>query len=196
MFTLLLACASVESGESAGAVDADEISDTDDGDDGTNAGIEINGEWASERLPAPEFAAVNRDGVGRNNGYLVDGPTVLWFYSVAQMPGCGSGDCGFTDTQVEFADLGVELIGVSFDEPAANQELAQAVGFDFELWTDTDRTLALYYGAIVNENEAAPQPTIRLLDSNGVLTALYGEAHSEEVARVLEDCAALFGEAE
>jgi hypothetical protein len=80
MLLLLFACAAGPVGDD-GAVGG--ATDTSPGDSGGNAEADLHGEWAAERLEAPEFAATNRDGAARSRGDLVDGPTVMWFYPAA-----------------------------------------------------------------------------------------------------------------
>ncbi len=89
MLLLLLACFASTSGEAAGKLDSGELadasdtSDTDSGSVNTDYRPDIQGEWAAERLPAPEFAATNRDGAPRGIDNLIEGPTVMWFFPAA-----------------------------------------------------------------------------------------------------------------
>ncbi len=48
---------------------------------------ELNGEQPDEPLPAPEFAARNRDGAARDREDLLGHPTVMWFYPAAATAG-------------------------------------------------------------------------------------------------------------
>jgi peroxiredoxin Q/BCP len=105
--------------------------------------------------------------------------------------------CGYRDRQDEFDELGVMIVGVGFDTPADNQAWAEDEGFEFELWTDDDRTLALHYGATASASAAFPGRVTRVLDGNGDLVVEYLvstiDAHPEQV---LEDCRLLFGDGE
>jgi thioredoxin-dependent peroxiredoxin len=198
MLLFLFSCTPTEldAQKSRDTASANPPTDTgDDRDDGTHAGVEINGEWAPERLPAPEFSATNRDGVGRNVGHLTDGATVLWFYPSANAFGCGGAACPLTDMQAAFATRGVEVIGVSFDDPELSEALATEESFNFELWTDDERTLARYYGAVGSADAEEPQMLTVLLDAQGVLTAIYaGRDLGNDPQPVLSDCETLFAD--
>ena len=69
--------------------------------------------------------------------------------------------------------LGVQVIGVSFDVPSQNAKFKANEAFNFPLWSDTEKTLALTYGAA----EASWQPIASrvtvILDSHGEWVLFY-----------------------
>ncbi len=69
-----------------------------------------------------------------------------------------------------------------------------AEGFQYELWTDDNRTLATYYGATSSLFAAAPLRVSRLIGSDGYVILEYPfvstGTHPQEV---LDDCELLFG---
>ncbi len=81
---------------------------------------------------------------------------------------------------------------MSFDTPSSNAAFAQNQGFQYELWSDTQKTLAKYYGA----NGVMPQRVTRLLDAEGTLIVSYavGGGINNHPQSVLEDCQAIFGD--
>ncbi len=86
------------------------------------------------------------------------------------------------------------IVGVSFDSPSANQAWAEEEGYTFDLWTDDDKTLALYYGAARNESTSIPDRITRLLGADGAVLLEYDDVnYSTSPQDVLEDCQALFG---
>jgi peroxiredoxin len=48
---------------------------------------ELNGTLITESFPAPDFIALNQDGVERTKADLQGKPTVIWFYPAANTPG-------------------------------------------------------------------------------------------------------------
>lgn len=92
-------------------------------------------------------------------------------------------------------DLGIQIVGVSFDSPSENASWSADQGFQYELWSDVDRSLAIYYGAGTASSYAASRVT-KLLDEDGDLILEYVDvdlgigAHPSDV---LSDCQAIFG---
>jgi hypothetical protein len=88
MLSLLLACAAGPATNDPGTLGKDtgstDTSSTDDSgtDDSATTG-ELHGKPPAEAIPAPTFAATNRDGSARSKPDLTDGATVIWFYPAA-----------------------------------------------------------------------------------------------------------------
>lgn len=83
---------------------------------------------------------------------------------------------------------------MSFDSPDANATFAEREGFQYELWSDLDGTLAAYYGADAGYGVAAR--VTKLLDAEGDLVVHYVDAIDvgTHPADVLGDCETIFGE--
>ncbi len=84
---------------------------------------------------------------------------------------------------------------MSFDAPATNAAWAVQEGFNFELWTDTDKTLALTYGAASTHSQPYADRITVILDASGNLVLNYLSdinvgTHPDEV---YADCVKLFG---
>ena len=84
---------------------------------------------------------------------------------------------------------------MSFNNPASLSLWAENEGFQFELWQDQDKELAVHYGA-ANPSSLVPSRVTFLLDKSGNVLLEYTKnidvgAHPAEV---LEDCRLLFGE--
>lgn len=85
---------------------------------------------------------------------------------------------------------------MSFDTPQDNAGFIQAEGFQYALWSDLERELALVYGAADSADQARADRRTVLLDAQGAAILRYSPglsvgAHPQEV---LEDCQALFGD--
>ena len=159
------------------------------------APVNLIGTPPEAAIDAPEFAAQNRDGAARGRADLLGQPTVMWFFPSADTPGCTVEGCGYRDLKAQFDALGVQIVGVGFNPPEAMQAWAEDEGFTYELWTDTDRTLALTYGAAKRPDQSSPSRITMLLDAEGRLLLEYVGAidtgtHPNDV---LTDCEALFG---
>ena len=56
---------------------------------------------------------------------------------------------------------------MSFDAPAENAAFKSADKFQFPLWSDLDRELALYYGAATKKTQAHAKRMTVVLDPQG-----------------------------
>lgn len=99
---------------------------------------------------------------------------LLWFYPKAQTPGCTAEGQGLRDNFPAFKEKGVEVLGVSFDDPAANAKFVTAERFPFPLLSDTDRTLAVAVGAADSKDQAVARRISYLVGPDGKVKATYG----------------------
>lgn len=91
--------------------------------------------------------------------------------------------------------LGVEVLGVSFDPPAANKAWHDKNAFPFRLLSDTDKKMAIAYGAAADETAGYAKRISYVLDENGkVLLAYPKVVPAEHLDQVVADVKAL-GEA-
>ena len=96
---------------------------------------------------APEFAL--RDQTGRTV-MLSDyrgRKLLLYFYPKADTPGCTVQSCSVRDARAGLARGGVEVLGISPDEPGAQSRFDDKFGLGFPLLSDPDRSVATRYGA-------------------------------------------------
>ena len=83
---------------------------------------------------------------------------------------------GFRDRAPEFRDLGVEVVGVSFDRPEDNRAFAEKKGFPFRLLSDVDRTVGERYETRRAPEEPSPEYAKRrtyLIDPEGRIAKAY-----------------------
>ena len=90
----------------------------------------------------------------------------------------------------------MQIVGVSFDDVAQLQSWAEKESFQFELWSDTNKSLAVHYGAADSPNAWVADRISVLLDRKGEVLLSYTDnvsvgAHPKEV---LDDCRILFGD--
>ena len=84
---------------------------------------------------------------------------------------------------------------MTFTGPAANQSWAADEDFEFEIWSDDDKSLALYYGAIRSKGVPLPSRVTKVLDETGTLVLEYVDRIDvgTHPAQVLDDVTQLFG---
>ena len=95
---------------------------------------------------------------------------------------------GFRDRAPTFEERGAEIIGISFDPPAANRRFAERFGFPFRLLSDEDRTVGEAYEtkrAPEERGAGSPKRRTYLIDPEGVIRKAYRvtdvDGHPDEV---------------
>jgi peroxiredoxin Q/BCP len=95
----------------------------------------------------PDFELPDQDGVLRTlDGFLEQGPVVLFFYPAALTPGCTRESCHFRDLAAEFAAVGAQRVGISADPVDKQRTFADQHAFDYPLLSDVDREVAAVFG--------------------------------------------------
>ena len=87
------------------------------------------------------------------------------------------------------------IIGAGFNTPEKNLAWATKEKFPYEVWTDSDKTLALAFGAAESKDRDHPKRVTVVLDAKGEVVLRYPDigiglgTHPEDV---LEDVRVLF----
>jgi len=145
--------------------------------------------------PAPDFTLPDQDGSSVTLGELRGRWVVLYFYPKAATPGCAiEGRC-FRDLSGDFADAGIEILGISFDTPAQNAAFRRDEGFGFRLLCDTEKTTGAAYDAVRGPDEdfaGFPRRLTYVIDPDGKIAFVYdvGADIDAHPARVLADITA------
>ena len=71
---------------------------------------------------------------------------LVYFYPEADTPGCTTQSCDVRDHRQAFADLGLDVVGISPDEPAKQLAFDEKYGLGFPLLCDTDHAVATAWG--------------------------------------------------
>src|SRR5947199_41389 len=105
---------------------------------------------------APDFTATAHDGRQVALKDFRGKKVLLYFYPRADTPGCTTEGIGFRDRVADSAELGTVILGACFDTPVRNPAFAKKLPFPFLLLSDTDKRLAIKYGAGADPSAAAP----------------------------------------
>src|SRR4030095_2143977 len=92
--------------------------------------------------PFPTWKLSDQTGKEVSAADLTGKTYLLWFYPKAMTPGCTTEGKALRDEYAAFQKKGVEIIGVSFDDPAPNAAFVAGEGFPFRLLSDQTRQLA------------------------------------------------------
>jgi peroxiredoxin Q/BCP len=95
----------------------------------------------------PDFELPDQDGEPRQlSSLLAGGPIVLFFYPAAMTTGCTKEACHFRDLAKEFADAGVQRVGISGDSVSRQKRFADMHSFDYPLLSDAEGVVAKIFG--------------------------------------------------
>jgi len=95
---------------------------------------------------APQFALTDQHGETVRLGDFRGRKLLVYFYPKADTPGCTTQSCDVRDHRQEFVDLGVDVVGISPDEPGAQLAFDRKFSLGFPLLADTDHAVADAWG--------------------------------------------------
>ncbi|MFT5430002.1 MAG: peroxiredoxin Q/BCP [Myxococcota bacterium] len=104
--------------------------------------------------------------------------------------------CEYRDLFEQFQALGVDIIGTSFDKPAENKSFSFVNNFQYPLFSDADRELALHFGAASSANQFWADRITVVLDPDGRWILRYEDVFNtkEHPNEVLADMQKILGE--
>ena len=129
---------------------------------------------------APDFTAKTHTGETVKLSDLRGKRVLLWFYPMADTPGCTAEGCSFRDLKPAYAGKNVEILGVSFDDVAANRKFAEKFNFNFRLLCDTDKKIGMAYGAASDASQGTAARLSYLIGTDGRIERAYGKVNAKE----------------
>jgi peroxiredoxin len=89
----------------------------------------------------------------------------------------------------------VSIVAASFNTPSQNNAWVVDQSFQYEVWSDTNKTLALHFGAARSAASFTPSRVTLILNAAGGLEVIYNPVSNigNHPAAVLDDCRTLFG---
>jgi peroxiredoxin Q/BCP len=96
---------------------------------------------------APEFTLPDADGKPVSLADYRGRRVVVYFYPAASTPGCTKQACDFRDSLADLGDAGLDVLGISPDEPAKLAKFREKEGLTFPLLSDSDRSVLTAWGA-------------------------------------------------
>src|SRR5712691_1275465 len=97
--------------------------------------------------PAPTFALLDQSGEIVKLSSFEGRKLLLYFYPEADTPGCTTQSCAVRDAREDLSSIGVDVVGVSPDEPDKQSRFDEKFGLGFPLLSDPDHAVAGAYGA-------------------------------------------------
>ncbi|MGH2451085.1 MAG: peroxiredoxin [Candidatus Limnocylindria bacterium] len=141
---------------------------------------------------APEFALPDETGAIRASEDFRGRRWVLYAYPKDDTPGCTTEACQFNDDLMTFDGLGVQVVGISPDDPASHRDFREKYGLRFPLLSDPTHGTLESYGAWGERPGRGPgviRSTFLIGDDGTIGRAWYGvrpDGHAREVLAALE----------
>ena len=96
---------------------------------------------------APEFVLPNDQGQDTSLSQLLhNGPLILYFYPADFTPGCTREACSIRDMHSELLAVGLQVAGVSPQDPESHARFRKAHNLPFTLLCDVDKIAVRMYG--------------------------------------------------
>ncbi|MDD5198633.1 MAG: peroxiredoxin [Terrimicrobiaceae bacterium] len=110
-------------------------------------GIHLHAAPLAIGAAAPEITAPDENGQPVKLGDLcAKGITLVYFYPKASTPGCTAQACSLRDSIVDLKKIGVNVIGVSHDTPAAQKAFKEKYQLPFTLIADSEGKVIAAFG--------------------------------------------------
>lgn len=142
---------------------------------------------------APAFTLPDADGRTVDLGSFRGRKVVVYFYPAAMTPGCTTQACDFRDNLSSLQAAGVDVVGISPDEPAQLRKFRDKEGLTFPLLSDPDHSVHDAYGTW-GEKQSYGRTSVGVIrstfivDEDGVLEkADYGVRTKGHVERLRRD---------
>jgi len=117
---------------------------------------------------------------------------LLYFFPKAMTPGCTKEGCAIRDHFAEFQKAGIDVVGVSFDDPKDNAEFIKKENFPFRLLSDQEHKLAAAVGAADSPTRAYAKRISYLVGPDGKVLVAYDNVDpSKHATQVLTDAGQL-----
>ncbi|RDI45292.1 peroxiredoxin Q/BCP [Nocardia mexicana] len=96
---------------------------------------------------APEFTLPDADGKEVSLADYRGRKVIVYFYPAASTPGCTKEACDFRDNLAELNGAGLDVVGISPDNPAKLAKFRDNEKLTFPLLSDPDREVLTAWGA-------------------------------------------------
>ena len=150
----------------------------------------MNAEPLAVGAPAPDLKAVDQDGKDVNfKDVYAKGPTLVYFYPKADTPGCTKQGCSLRDAWSELQGKGVQVLGVSGDQPESQKKFQDKYKLPFTLIADPESKVADAFG--VPHKGAFPSRQSFLIKEGKIVWTMPKASTDTHAADVLKALAAL-----
>lgn len=139
---------------------------------------------------APNFAALDQDGVERKLADYAGKKLVVFFYPKASTPGCTAEACDLNNNFERFQLLNYEILGVSADSQKAQAKFRDKYNFQYPLLADENRAVIEAFGVwgpkkFMGKEYDGIHRTTFIIDEKGIIENVISEvktkAHADQI---------------
>ena len=139
---------------------------------------------------APDFTLPDQDGREQRLSSLQHGqPLILYFYPADFTPGCTREACDFRDLHAQIQGVGLQVVGISPQEPDSHRRFRDRHSLPFMLLSDVDKAVIRAYDVDGPLGIGVRRATFLLDERRQVLDAVQADLrigrHQEFVRRAL-----------
>ncbi len=134
---------------------------------------------------APYFSGVDQDGKNVTLDDFKGHRLILYFYPKDNTSGCTAEACSLRDGYAELRRDGFEVVGVSPDSGKSHQGFIAKHSLPFTLIADTDKTIAMAYGAwglkkFMGREYMGILRTTFVIDGNGIIEKVFTKVNTKD----------------
>jgi peroxiredoxin Q/BCP len=127
---------------------------------------------------APDFVLDSDQHLQISLSQFLGKKVLLYFYPKDDTPGCTRQACDFRDDIDKFAELNVEVIGISKDSASRHQKFKQKYALPFTLLVDADGGVCEAYGvmdkkSLFGKSFLGINRSTFLIDEQGVIVKIW-----------------------
>lgn len=115
---------------------------------------------------------------------------LLYFYPKDDTPGCTKQACGLRDRMGDLKKDGIEVIGVSFDNPESHKAFIAKHHLNFSLLADTDGKIADAYGVRREPGKNMARRASFLIDKTGKIVHVTDVPSADVHLKEMQDAVA------
>lgn len=142
--------------------------------------------------PSPSFALPSDEGTTVSLDDYAGRRLLVYFYPKDDTPGCTTQACDFRDDLSAFAELGVEIVGISPDSVASHAKFKAKYDLNFPLLADEDHGVAEAFGvwkekSMYGRRFMGIERSTFLIDGEGRIEATWRKVKAKQHAEMLKD---------
>ena len=136
---------------------------------------------------APDFLALDQNGVERKLSDYAGKKLVVFFYPKASTPGCTAEACDLNNNFERFKSLNYEILGVSADSAKAQAKFKEKYDFKYELLADENRAVIEAFGVwgpkkFMGREYDGIHRTTFIIDEKGIIEKIISDVKTKEHA--------------